>query len=540
MGAGKDTILKLVRSDRGHARESAVLADLYKALKAIGFYPPEHPLREEILQTAHGYLHSLLSEHDLVLVVTRSGFSDVDGGAIAGGNPMVDALAGELFVRRIQRLAFLNDVTVADLRSFLHLLSLDPQKLASCGGMSREMMTQGIRTIWTNEIDLSVIWEKRHSMDGAVAASSGSEGHDGNGEDTLQGGGSQPEDILPEVAEPALEDLIALMDVEPGDNRYQQLARMLVSRAEEIKERGACGTLLPVIESLMRHNDDDGKSAVKKEYALFTLEQIADGAMTDFLLQQLEITGAIEKERIYAVLGRLGATVAYGIIQRLCLADGLLARKSLATALLRIGPPAIPPLLAMLKDERWHVVRNMVAIVGEIGCQVAAKGLRPAIVHEDPRVRKEAVRSLAKIGGRDAESILISLLDDGDESIVRHAILTLGILKSAAAVLPLIGIVEKRDIFAKRLSVKKDAVQALGRIGDQRATVHLMNVLEAHRWIPWNRWDDLKVVAATALGQLGDEAALPALKSYATCGGRLGRACIEAVDNIERVAEGGK
>ena len=181
MGAGKDTILKLVRSDRGHARESAVLADLCKALKAIGFYPPEHPLREEILQTAHRSLHSLLSEHDLLLVVTRSGFSDVDGGAIAGGNRMVDALAGELFVRRIQRLAFLNDVTVADLRSFLHLLSLDPQKLASCGGMSREMMTQGIRTIWTNEIDLSVIWEKRHSMDGVAAASSGSEGHDGNG-----------------------------------------------------------------------------------------------------------------------------------------------------------------------------------------------------------------------------------------------------------------------------------------------------------------------------------------------------------------------
>jgi len=545
MSAGKDTILKLVRPNSEPARGRAVLADLYKALKAIGFYPHDHPLREEILRTAHKSLQSLLAEKELLLVITRSGFSSIDGDAFVDSNQMVRALAGELFVRRIQRLTLLNDLTLKDLRSFLQLLALDPQKLASSGGMAQEMITQGIRTIWANELDLSVIWEKRQSMDEGVVALAGADEDAGKGDAELQAGtdaieeSGYPSDCLPtEEAELALEDLIARMDDEPNDNRYQQLARLLVVQAEKLKERAICGPLLPVIEALMRHSDDGGRSAVKKEYAVFTLEQIADGIMTDFLLQQLEIMSSIEKERIYAVLGRLGAKVAYGIIQRLCLTDGLLARKSLAAALLRIGPPAVPPLLAMLKDERWYVVRNMVAIIGEIGCRNSVYALRPAVNHEDSRVRKEAIRALVKTGGKDAESIIIDLLDDDDESIVRHAIMSLGILKSTTAILSLISITKKRDIFTKRLAMKKDAIQALGRIGDKRATPHLLTVLEAHCWLPWNRWDDLKVVAATALGQLGDEAALPVLKSNASRGGRLGRACSEAVDNIERVAEG--
>jgi hypothetical protein len=97
---------------------------------------------------------------------------------------------------------------------------------------------------------------------------------------------------------------------------------------------------------------------------------------------------------------------------------------------------------------------------------------------------------------------------------------------------------EKRDIFMQRLAMKINAIQGLGRIGDKRATPNLLRVLTAHDWLPWSRWDELKIAAAIALGQLGDEAALPLLKVKASGGGRLGTACSEAVDNIERVAEG--
>jgi hypothetical protein len=546
MSAGNDAGLKLVHPRSEPVRSlGAVLADLYKALRSVSFYPAGHPRRDEILETAHKSLQSCLAEKELVLVITRAGFSVSDGGALVDGNQMSQSLAGELFIRRIKRLTMLRDLSVTDLRSFLQLLSLDPHKLTASGAMAREMMARGIRTIWTNEVDLSVIWDKRQAMDESGVALADVDEDDGSNAATAETDAvSFDEDgfladyPLEEAPELLLDELITRMDKELDDNHYQQLSRMLGAKAEQLKENARCAPLFPALEALMRHSGEEARSAVQKEYAVFTLEQIADGAMMDFILRQLESSVAIEKERIYLLLKQLGAKVAYGIIQRLCLADGLLARKALATALLRIGPPAIPPLLAMLKDERWYVVRNMVAIIGEIGCRDCVNALRPVVYHADQRVRKEAIRSLVRIEGKDVESLIIGLMDDRDEVIVRHAVLSLGLLKSTAAVQPLIQIMEKRDIFMQRLAMKINAIQGLGRIGDKRATPNLLRVLTAHDWLPWSRWDELKIAAAIALGQLGDEAALPLLKVKASGGGRLGTACSEAVDNIERVAEG--
>ena len=230
--------------------------------------------------------------------------------------------------------------------------------------------------------------------------------------------------------------------------------------------------------------------------------------------------------------------MAYGIIQRLCLAEGLYGRKALAAALLAIGSPAIPPLLAMLKDERWYVVRNMVAILGQIGSRESVHAFRPALFHKDQRVRKETIHALVKTGGNDAVSMILALLDDEDQAIVLHAIMALGLLKSKVAVPLLIKIVEKPDFFSRREKEKKEAIQSLGRIGDKQATLPLLKVLEANSWLPWNKWDDLKIMAATALGRIEDEAALSVLKRHAAGGGRLGKACDDSVDNIERVAQG--
>ena len=544
MKAGKETRLKLIRPQNESARGmGAVLADVYKALKSVSFYPAGHPLRNEIIQEAHKSLQFMLAEKELVLIVARSGFSTSDGAVPVEANQMTQALAAELFKRRIQRLTLFSDLTLEDFREFLQLLSLDLHKLASAGGMASEMVVHGIRTIWANEIDLSVIWEKRQAMDtidlvsaGAVEETGLIQADEDAADATL---GTNPPDFqLPEEPEKVLEELIAGLKNETDDNRYQQLARMLADKAEKLKENGIFMPLLPAIELLMQHGADGTRGSIKKEYALFILQQIAGGAMTDFLLQQLEGRGPLEKERIYPVLKQLGVKVAYEIIQRLCLADGLLARKSLAAALLQIGPAAVPPLLTMLKDERWYVVRNMVAILGQIGCKDCASSLRPAIYHPDPRVRKEAVRSLLKIGGKDVETIIIGLLDDKDEAIARQAILSLGLMKSAAAVQPLVLIMEKRDFFMRQLAIKKDAMQALGRIGDRRATPYLLKVLEARVWLFWGKWGELKVAAAAALGYIGDETSLQVLKANTSRGGRLGSACSEALDNIERIAEG--
>jgi HEAT repeat protein len=504
------------------------LSELYKALKSVGFYPTEHPLRNENIIHAYRTLLQLLKDQELVLVVTRQGFSANEGGVEVEGNAMTQALARELFIRRILRLTFLRDLSLTDLRELLLILSLEAQKIGTAGGVARQMADRGITTVWVNELELPIIWQKRQAMAAALSHPLGEVGEDG---------AAVRERI--EEADKALEELLALMEAEDEDNRYQQLGRQLVARSETLKTESTFAPLLPVLEVLLRHHQDDNRSLIQREYAVFSLQQVAEGAMAEYLLLLLEDKEFIDQERLYPLLRILGEKAVYGIIQRICLADRLVARKSLATALVSIGLPAIPPLLAMLKDERWYVVRNMVSILGELRSADCLPALRAALYHEDQRVRKETVRSLVKIGGREAESMIVPLLDEKDPAMVRHAVLFLGLMKSPLAVQPLLQIVEKRDLLLRGLTLKKEALQALGRIGDKRATQPLLRLFAAGGgWLGWSKREEFRIELATTLGFLGDEAALAVLKEAAQDSGHLGEACSEAIDNIERLAEG--
>ncbi len=510
------------------------LGELYKALKSVSFYPAGHPLRNENIINAHRALLQLLQERELVLVVTRQGFSTNEGGVAVESTIMVQAFARELFIRRILRLTFLRDLSLTDLRELLLVLSLEAQKIGTAGGVARQMAARGITTIWVNELELPIIWQKRQAMEEKAAAQPPGE----VSEDVAANGAAVPDREREEEADKELEELLALMAAEAEDNRYQQFGRMLVARSEMLKGENTFAPLLPVLEALLHHHQDGTRSLIQREYAVFSLQQVAEGAMAEYLLQLLEDKEFFDQERIYPLLKVLGEKAAYGIIQRICLVDRLVARKSLATALVSIGLPAIPPLLAMLKDERWYVVRNMVSILGELRCADCLPALRVTLYHEDQRVRKETVRSLVKIGGWEAESMIVPLLEEKDPGIVRHAVLFLGLMKSPLAVQPLLQIVEKRDLLLRGLPLKKETLQALARIGDKRATQPLLRLFAVGGWLAWSKREELRISLATTLGSLGDEAALVVLKKVAQESGPLGEACSEAVDNIERLAEG--
>jgi HEAT repeat protein len=533
MTTSQNNILRVVPSPVSQVTSAeGALAELYKALKAVSFYPAGHPLCKETMTSAHNSLQKLMAGKELIFVISRQGFTTNDGGTAVENNQISLSLAKELFVRRILRLTFLHDLNLRDLKEFLLILTLEPQKIGEAGGIASLMAERGISSIWANEIDLSVIMEKREALSRVYDKPLVVEE-----EELFDSADAVASPKLQEESDPPLEELISLMEVEKDDNQYQELGRMLVARADILKSEASLAPLLPVMEALLRQSQLKEKSLMQREYAVFTLHQIADGVTTVYLLQLLEEKDSVDYERIYPILKLLGGKAAYGIIQRICLTENLHARKSLANALVVIGPPAVPALLGMLKDERWYVVRNMVAIIGELRSSECLPGLRVLLSHSDQRVRKETVRSLMKIGGRDAEIMIVSLFEDEDPAIVRHAVFSLGIMRSQLAVQPLLEMVDKRDYLLKGLLLKKEAVEALGRIGDRRATPVLLKLLASGGWLVWNRWEELKIAIAITLGNLGDEAALPALKAAARRGDRLSEACSEAIDTIERLVE---
>jgi HEAT repeat protein len=522
LAAQQKKLLRLVTAP-GESSVSLVqaLVELHRAVKGAGFYPQGHPARGETLQRVFELFQGLLTERELVLTVNRQGM--LHEGEAVEANAMVLQLAHEFFIRRISMITFMQDLHLADLETFVDMAAGDPHKAAAAGGFARLLELGGVSTIWINEKDLDVIWAKR------ARASFGEPEVDGFDALELETVAAKP------AEKRTVPQLLELMAQEADDARYQALGRELIDRAEQAKPGEFA--IVPLLEELLRQYREQRKSLQQREYALFVLKQLADGAAVP-LLEKIESREYRNKEAIHQILAALGSKGAYWLIQRICLAPGLYERKALAVALVSLGSAAIAPTLAMLRDERWYVVRNMVAILGELRCADCLTELKKPLYHDDVRVRKEAVRALMKIGGEQAESALIPLLDEPEEGLLRHVVLSLGLMRSRQAVPQLLKLLERRDLLLKGLELKKELLVALGRIGDRRATGTLLKLLVPRGWPVLGRWLEFKIAVAAALGALGDEAALPALTALAAGSGALAEACREAQDTIERVSGG--
>jgi hypothetical protein len=196
-------------------------------------------------------------------------------------------------------------------------------------------------------------------------------------------------------------------------------------------------------------------------------------------------------------LGKFGDARA---VEPLCgaLKDAVtIVRDSAAEALGKIGAPrAVEPLCQALKDKNRHSSdsydRMKVAeALAKIGDARAVQPLCKALGDKEESLRRQAARSLVKIGAPAVEP-LCKALNDANKDVRQAAVDALGEIGDARAVEPLCKALRDAD-----KHVCKSAAEALGRIGDPRARVALRKVLRAGDAVT-------KRGAALALIEVGD------------------------------------
>lgn len=495
------------------------LAELCKALKAISFYPEKHPLREQLLQNAYQATSSLTQTGTVSLIVQRNGFAFADQQAI-DSTPMTKVLAQELFSRELQRLAFLPELSLAELTEFLSLLALSPQKISAAGGVAGMLAQSGIETIMVNEIDITAVFTRKKTGESTEAAVTIGSVRDEHTAEVTQSTGGRSD----QLKELTIEELLTSMSAETDDTRYRQLAKLLLAKGQTLKLEAEFARLYAVLVALAEQNGDPARSAAGRECALLVLQQLGSGETGEYLLDQLEDEDFSEQELVHLILNRLGAEVAPAVIRRLIAAGSKSSRKLLSTALVRIGAPALPALTLLLNDARWVVVHTAVSVLGELGNRDAVKALALTVSHSESRVRLEAIRALARIGGMEASTLLIALLRDKNQALAIQAAIWLGNSRNQAALEPLLHLVLKLDLLGKSQPLKREALLAIGRIGDARALEPLFRLVRKSYWMVPSRWDELKLLAVAAIGNLGGETARHFLEQLSAGGGELGRA----------------
>lgn len=522
---------QLSKDKSSEALLEAALTSLSKALKAIGFYPLDHPMRDESVSSALLHLKPLLQEKELILLWSRDGCSVAERAPTKSTSATAKILAREMLTRKLQRMTIIPELSEKDLKAFLAILTTEPADIMARGGVEKEMLHVGIRTIGANEVDLTVL-QNLNSENNDDSSSTDTEDTDDSTD-----GSSSPEETMQMDDPLGINALLEKLVAEQHEAAYAEILRGVIDVCEKMTKSCSFISFPFVLSTLLDQYYSDKRGVSEKEYTKYSLEQIVDGGLITYFLDLIE-NKSPEMELLFDRLCKtIGKTLAYPLIQKLCIAESLHTRKIIATFLAKTGEAGIPALASMLKDERWYVVRNMVTILGEIPSAATLPPLQGAAGHSEPKVRKEVIKSLVKRSPAEGEISIINFLTDNDREVVRQAIHSLGAIRSNLAVMPLIEIITAPDIFLKEIELKKLAISAIGRIGNRLATATLMDVLIARGWLAPRNWIELKVAAASAIGRIGDETALPLLRRLSRSKSPVGEACAEAADNIERVVK---
>ncbi len=510
------------------------LGMLYRAVQAWKFYPKGHPTRRSRLDLAHAALLQLLDGNALSLTCGRNGFSFPDGEFLKDTSGATAALSFELFIRRAQKLTLSPDLFQEDLLALCKILSLSPEEIMQSGGIDTVMAGRGVRSIWVNEFDLTIIRAKRQKIEQTGIIPQGIDDSE-TGDEVIPANGvstSQPDELPPELQ---FQELLGRLTLCVNDDVYLRLLHQIIACADNLQSLHKQHLLFPLIELLATHSTDEARSECMQKNAQYALERlITTGEILQVVLDRAEQDNSVSQTTLRTVLKAGGAAAITAAVNLMGRTGSLKVRRMFSSMLGSLGEEAVPALLDLMHDPRWFIIRNICAILGSIASNKALAALTTCLHHPDLRVRKEAIRSLAQLGGHEAETAILAILRSTDTALYPQAIASLGGMKSRISLAELMKIVFSRDLFLKSLPLKIDALAAIASIGAPQVTPHLATLLGKRHLFAAARGKQLKAAIAACLGRLGDPRALPSLEKRASDGGYVGSACSDAIELIEK------
>lgn len=175
-------------------------------------------------------------------------------------------------------------------------------------------------------------------------------------------------------------------------------------------------------------------------------------------------------------------------------------RQAAVEALVATGQPAVPHLVAVLSGASEVARQSAAEALGQLKHPAAVPALASVVRDPALEVRVAAVEALGAIGDPAAVPDLLGALGDEIEDIRARAAIALGAIRDAGAAPGLLAALRDPDGV-----VRWWAAEALAAIGSP-AVAGLASVLGAAA-----ESDGVRLVAARALGKIGDPAAVAAL-----------------------------
>lgn len=302
---------------------------------------------------------------------------------------------------------------------------------------------------------------------------------------------------------------------------YGQPVKMIFS---EMIQRGDLTEARKILhEYTARLHPDKAYPEDVRKIAQEFIRQVSDEATLVVLTSRLKEGVPFETLKLAEWI--LGALDGEKVAQRLLdifTSDDRAARVSALRVLSRLGRGSISAFRSLLSnprmftrkegstfllDEKWHKLRNIIYVLGNIPNDQSVEILSGLSKDSDKRIRLEVIKSLEKIGSGQSVDALVSLLDDGEDEVRRGAIGSMTALADRRCLEPL-----KRH-FRHNHKDWKLTIDAVSKVGGEASTEFFLHVLRKDEGIEdlaSREKDEIKMAVLNILGkmrspQLADE-----------------------------------
>jgi HEAT repeat protein len=284
------------------------------------------------------------------------------------------------------------------------------------------------------------------------------------------------------------------------------------------------GDIALVNQIMKRTKDIMEEPSIKesgKNYFRMLSQYLGNEEITGYLAETLDSSVEIDANVYEEFVGFLDKNAIQPLIKYLAELKTIRARKNVIDALIILGRKDIQMIAKGLDDQRWYLVRNIIYILRKIADKRSTEYLLRTVRHSDIRVRKEGIKALGELGGRDVIQTLRECLDDPDTEVRITAAKAFGTIGSEVAKKIIFDKISNKMFKDKDFDEKKEVYEVLLRWKDQSVFDFLMTTLRKKTLFGRAKNDENRACAAFCLGLLGKKDALPDLRSLTESNNKL-------------------
>ena len=286
---------------------------------------------------------------------------------------------------------------------------------------------------------------------------------------------------------------------------YRKICRSLQKLLQDFIRQGRFTESIPIMDVFNDiHSRILEKSDAIRDISSEIILNLASEEYLSILFKELHTNERNKRDEASQILVRFGDVILNRLLDIIHEVSDSKERVNVMHLIIDMGQKAIPAIKDRInnKNAAWYYLRNLAFILGHIGNETNTLILQPLLLHENSKVRLEALKSVFQTGGKQRGPLLLSVLPKADDQFRLSIIETLGNAKCAEAVPNLLDLLKKRSLIASQsqIDLQEKICIALGLIGSPEAISALSEIAESKSFLRIRAYPEkVKYAAGRAL-----------------------------------------